>query len=113
MFQTESDGGIGAIGPAVGDDFAASRVIRQRGWTATYSHRMGSVSSLSVSFTTSKSDGRTQTLSSDRDVLNTTWSTQFSPRTTGSIGLRMTRATVTAGDVDENAVIATLSTMFN
>ena len=113
VFQTESDGGIGAIGPAVGDDFAASRVIRQRGWTATYSHRMGSVSSLSVSFTSSKSDGRTQTLSSDRDVLNTTWSTQFSPRTTGSIGLRMTRATVTAGDVDENAVIATLSTMFN
>lgn len=113
VFQTESDGGIGAIGPAVGDDFAASSVIRQRGWSATYSHRLGSVSSLSLSLTSSKSNGRTQTLSSDRDVLNATWSTQFSPRTSGSIGLRMTRATVTAGDVDENAVIATLSTMFN
>lgn len=115
VFQTENDSGIGSLGPVVaGDDFASSRVIRQRGWTASYSHRIGSVSSLSFSLTSSKSEGRTmQTLSSDRDVLNATWSTQFSPLTTGSIGLRMTRATVATGDVDENAVIATLSTRFN
>lgn len=115
VFQTENDSGIGSLGPVVaGDDFASSRVIRQRGWTASYSHRIGSVSSLSFSLTSSKSAGRaTQTLSSDRDVLNATWSTQFSPLTTGSIGLRMTRATVATGDVDENALIATLSTRFN
>lgn len=113
-FRTESNSGIGGIGPAVGDDFALSPIIRQNGWTASYSHRVSTDSSVNLSYTTSKSNGTSISgLGTNRDTLNATWSTRLGTRSNGSIGLRMTRATVTAGDVDENAVIATLSTRFN
>jgi uncharacterized protein (PEP-CTERM system associated) len=113
-FRTESDSGIGGIGAAVGDDFALSPVIRQTGWTASYSHRVSTDSSINVSLTSSKSNGSAGSgFGANRDLLNATWSTRLGTRSNGSIGLRMTRATVNAGDVDENAVIATLTTRFN
>ena len=114
FFRSESDSGIGGIGPVVGDDFALASVIRQTGWTASYSHRVSTDSSINLSLTTSKSDGNSGSgIGSNRDVANATWTTRLGTRSNGSIGLRMTRATVTAGDVDENAVIATLTTRFN
>ncbi|OYW33932.1 MAG: hypothetical protein B7Z51_00330, partial [Methyloversatilis sp. 12-65-5] len=71
-------------------------------------------SSINLSLTTSKSDGSSGSgIGANRDVANATWTTRLGTRSNGSIGLRMTRATVTAGDVDENAVIATLTTRFN
>ncbi|MCQ9372899.1 TIGR03016 family PEP-CTERM system-associated outer membrane protein [Methyloversatilis sp. XJ19-13] len=114
FFRSESDSGIGGLGPISGDDFALSPVIRQIGWTASYSHRLTASSSINLSLTTSKSDGSSSSgIGSNRDVANATWTTRLGTRSSGSIGLRMTRATVTAGDVDENAVIATLTTRFN
>jgi uncharacterized protein (PEP-CTERM system associated) len=114
FFRTESDSGVGSNGPAIGDDFALSSVILQRGWTASYSHRLTPASSLNLSLTSSKSNGRAGTgFGANRDLLNATWSTRLGTRSNGSIGFRMTRATVVSGDVDENAVIATLTTQFN
>lgn len=116
VFVTESDSGVGSSRALAGDDFALASAIRQHGWNATFSHRLGSSSSLSLNYTSTQSNARSTSLSglgSNRDVLNATLSTPFGARTSGSIGLRMTRATVAAGDVDENAVIATLNTRFN
>jgi uncharacterized protein (PEP-CTERM system associated) len=114
VFVTESDSGVGSGGIFPGDDFALSGVIKQHGWNAGFSHRLGSSSSLSLNYTSTQSNGTSASgLGSNRDVLNATLSTPLGARTSGSIGLRMTRATVTAGDVDENAVIATLNTRFN
>lgn len=114
VFRSESDSSVGGFGPTTGDDFALSPVIRQTGWTLSYSHRLSTVSSLNMSATSSKSNGSTGTgIGSNRDSLTATWTTRLGTRSNGSIGLRMTRATVNAGDVDENAVIATLTTRFN
>lgn len=119
LFLTESDSGVGSREAAVGDDFARASVIRQHGWNASYSHRIGSQSSLAVNYSSTQSNGRSPGLGgfgglgSNRDVLDASLSTALGARTSGSIGLRMTRATVAAGDVDENAVIATLTTRFN
>ncbi|MFH1813660.1 MAG: TIGR03016 family PEP-CTERM system-associated outer membrane protein [Pseudomonadota bacterium] len=116
LFLTESDSGVGSPLAATGDDFSRASVIRQHGWNASYSHRIGSKSSLAFSYSSTQSNGRSTSLSglsSNRDVLNATLSTALGARTNGSIGLRMTRATVISGDVDENAVIATLNTRFN
>jgi len=115
LFRTESDSGIGGVGVPTGDDFALSPVIRQIGWTASYSHRLSADSSLNLSLYSSKSNGSGggSGIGADRDTLNATWTTRLGTRSNGSIGLRMTRATVSTGDVDENAVIATLTTRFN
>lgn len=116
VFLNESDRGIGSGGITGGDDFDLASVIRQHGWNATLSHRVGSTSSVVLNYTSTQSNGRSNSLSglsSNRDVLNLTLSTPIGARTNGSIGLRMTRATVISGDVDENAVIATLTTRFN
>lgn len=112
-FRSSGDSTVGSIGAVQGDDFALSPVITQQGWTATYNHRLTALSSVNLSLTSSKSDGRASTgIGSDRDVLNATWTHRLGARTNGSIGLRMTRATVAAGDLDENAVIASVSTQF-
>lgn len=114
VFRTISDSTVGSAATNPADDFSRSAVITQRGWTMSYNHKVSSLSSLNLSLTSSKSSGvSTSGLSSNRDVLNATWTTRLGGYTTGSIGLRMTRATVSRGDVDENAVIATLSTRFN
>jgi uncharacterized protein (PEP-CTERM system associated) len=114
VFQTNSDSGVGSAGGVAGDDFSLSRAIRQRGWNATYAYRLSALSSLSLNLSTSRSSGRLgASLSSDRDTINATWTTKLGARTSGSIGFRMTRATVREGDVDENALIATLTTRFN
>ncbi|MGL6078396.1 TIGR03016 family PEP-CTERM system-associated outer membrane protein [Methyloversatilis discipulorum] len=112
-FRNTSDSTRVGTGPGLGDDFALSPVITQRGWTATYNHRLTALSSVNLSLTSSKSSGRASSgIGADRDVLNATWTHKLGARTNGSIGLRMTRATVITGDVDENAVIASVSTQF-
>ncbi|WP_018412970.1 TIGR03016 family PEP-CTERM system-associated outer membrane protein [Methyloversatilis thermotolerans] len=114
VFRTTSDSGVGGRSTTANDDFSLSPVITQRGWTANYNHKVSALSSVNLSLTSSKSDGQAGTgINADRDVLNATWTRKLGAYTNGSIGLRMTRATVTDGDVDENAVIATLSTRFN
>ncbi|HEY9192781.1 MAG TPA: TIGR03016 family PEP-CTERM system-associated outer membrane protein [Methyloversatilis sp.] len=114
VFQTNNDSGVGSSGGIAKDDFSLARAIRQHGWSATYAYRLSAISSLSLNLSGSRSSGRTGgSLSSDRDTLNATWNTKLGARTNGSIGFRMTRATVRDGDVDENAVIATLTTRFN
>ena len=54
----------------------------------------------------------TSRTTTERNVFNATYSTALGAYTSGSIGLRMMRGTVAAGDVDENALIATVSTRF-
>lgn len=112
-FRTISDSSVDTAGVVPGEDFALSPVITQQGWTAIYNHRLTAASSVNLSLTTSKSNGSSSTgIGADRDVLNATWTHKLGAYSNGSIGLRMTRATVTAGDLDENAVIASVSTQF-
>lgn len=113
MFKSTSDSGTGSSGALTGD-FLLSPVVEQKGWTVGLSHRLGSTSSLSFSFSSSDTNGsRSAQAQTKRDIFNATLSTAFGARTSGSIGLRMMRGTVTTGDVDENALIATMNTRFN
>jgi uncharacterized protein (PEP-CTERM system associated) len=113
VFRSRSDSGTGSGGAPSGD-FLLSPVIEQRGFTVGLSHRLGSASSVNLSFASfDTTGGRSTRQQSKRDIFNATFSTSLGAYTGGSIGLRMMRGTVSAGDVDENAVIATISTRFN
>ncbi|MBU0603289.1 MAG: TIGR03016 family PEP-CTERM system-associated outer membrane protein [Gammaproteobacteria bacterium] len=113
MYRSTNDSGTGSGGTLTGD-FLLSPVIVQKGWTVGLSHRLGSISSLNFSLSSyDTSGGRVTSQQTTRNIFNATYSTALGTRTSGSIGLRMMRGTVTAGDVDENALIATVNTRFN
>lgn len=113
MYQSTNDSGIGSGGGSLTGDFAEASVIVQKGWTIGLSHRLSPVSSLNFSLNSFDTSGRvTARTTTERNVFNATYSTALGAYTSGSIGLRMMRGTVAAGDVDENALIATVSTRF-
>lgn len=113
IFRSNSDSSLGTLGVPTLGDFASSGAIEQKGWTLSLAHRLSPDTSLNVAWTATETTGtRTAGLKTERDTLNATLSTRLGAKTTGSIGLRVTRASTVNGDVDENAVIASIGTRF-
>jgi len=101
-------------GAAFVDDFATTSEVEQRSLTASWAHQLSAITSANLIGTYTRSTGASgsgpeTTEKSARFFLNH----QFSPRTTGSVGLRYIRFdSTTADDFREKAITASLLVTF-
>lgn len=99
----------GALG--LGDDFSLSDTIRQRGASASWAHQLSPDSTLTLTGTTSRSSGTTQT--TKMNAWSLLYTTRLGIRTTASAGLRRIVSEGSGGlDYDENALTGALLVTF-
>ena len=99
------------------DTFSSSNVIDQKGISATWSHRLTPLSSLSVAATKTNTSGKSGTtgtpISTQQRSLNVSYSTRLGAKTNASLGLRRTLFdSETASGYTENALTGALTAQF-
>lgn len=94
------------------DDFSNTTLVQQRGVTLSGNYRLTPVSALSLSASWSRARGDLQILTTTLRSLQGNWSTQFNPKTTGSVGVRHSEFSGAGQPYTENAVIGSVSMRF-
>lgn len=98
------------------DVFTNSSAVRQRGLNISWTYKLSGVSSLNFLASRIRSLGvESSALDSSQSLLNLSLIHQFSPKTTGSLGLRKVKFDAnggTTGSYDENALTGTVSHTF-
>lgn len=97
----------------VGDVFADTAFVRQRGLSVDVAHRLTPESSVNLLLAEQRSSGELDTQSTRRRQASLTWSVRVGWRTNFSLAARRTEFERPAGGYDENALISSLTMQFN
>lgn len=97
----------------VGDVFADTAFVRQRGLSVDVAHRLTPESSLNLLLAEQRSSGELDTQSTRRRQASLTWSVRVGWRTNFSLAARRTEFDRPTGGYEENALIASLTMRFN
>jgi uncharacterized protein (PEP-CTERM system associated) len=94
------------------DDFSQSSVVRQRGISLTFSHRLSQLSNLNASVRRQESTGRntgTNNLKTTTNYYEVSVSTKLGAKTSGSLRLRRSDFDNTTNPYTENALLGTVT----
>ena len=110
FFQSTAES-VSAAAVPLPDDFSASGVVKQRGMSSNYSHRLTALTSINSLGSWTRNSGSTAGLENTMKLLNVNVSTKLSPKTSASFGIR---TTVSSGATSyrENAVLGALHATF-
>jgi uncharacterized protein (PEP-CTERM system associated) len=96
----------------VADDLSQSGVVRQSGFTVSYSHRLTPNSSANLSASQQKNSGDLNTQSSTLRSILANWTATLGARTTLSLGTRYSSFKATQNPYNEKALYANLIRQF-
>lgn len=97
----------------VGNDIRAGSTLRTTGVIASASHQLSALTSLSASFSTSRSRNEgSVSQSAQSRALIASLSTKLAPKTSGMLSARRNQGTASGGDYTENAVFGNLVFQF-
>jgi uncharacterized protein (PEP-CTERM system associated) len=112
LFQTDSQSFNGGAVPVGTDDFSQSSLIKTRGMSSNYSHRLTPVFSLNALSSWTRTSGGSGALAMTQKLFNFNVSGRLSPKVNASIGLRRVVSEGDAAAYTENAILGTVTAQF-
>ena len=112
LVQADTQSLSGAAVPAGTDDFSQSSLIKTRGMSSNYSHRLTPVFSLNALSSWTRVSGAANGQMSTQKLFNFNVSGRLSPKVNASVGLRHVVSDGNAAAYRENAVLGTLTAQF-
>ena len=111
LFQTDSQS-LSAGGVSVADDFSRSALLKTRGFSSNFSHRVTPFTSLNLLSSWNHVSGSTAGLTTTQRVFNLNVSSRFTAKLNGTLGLRATTFDGSGNAYRENAVLGTITAQF-
>lgn len=94
------------------DDLALANRVQQRGFSATWGHRLTQLSSINTSLSWQRGEGEVAAQRTTLKSLNGTFTTQLGPRTNLTVGARYTQSSGAVQPYTERAVFGNLGFSF-
>jgi uncharacterized protein (PEP-CTERM system associated) len=91
------------------DDFSNTSVVKQRGFVASYNHRLTPISSLLLSASFTQSRGEISSLGTSLRALQATYSAQVNPKLSGSLSARISSFSGVSDSNTEYALIGSVA----
>ena len=110
LFQADSQT-LSDAAPGIGDDFSRTSLLKTRGMSSNFSHRLTPFTSLNALSSWNRNSGLAGGLASTQKVFNVTVSSRLSAKMNASLGVRSV-ISEGASAYRENAVLGTITAQF-